>query len=148
MKKMTLLSVAVAALLFVGCGGEKTTENNTTTEVNTTTTEVNTTTTEANATEATATEANTTTTAAPEAAAAVDGAAAYATCSACHGADGKGTVGGAKVLAGFSAADIDAKLHAYKAGSVQSPTAAIMNAQAANLNDDQIKALADYISKL
>ncbi|CUV65094.1 Cytochrome c-553 (modular protein) [Sulfurovum sp. enrichment culture clone C5] len=145
MKKMTLLSVAVAALLFVGCGGDKPAEANTT-DANVT---VEANATEANATEATteanATEANTTA-AAP--AAAVDGAAAYATCSACHGADGKGTVGGAKVLAGFSAADIDAKLHAYKAGSVQSPTAAIMNAQAANLNDDQIKALADYISKL
>lgn len=145
MKKMTLLSVAVAALLFVGCGGDKPAEANTT-DANVT---VEANATEANATEATteanATEANTTA-AAP--AAAVDGAAAYATCSACHGADGKGTVGGAKVLAGLSAADIDTKLHAYKAGSVQSPTAAIMNAQAANLNDDQIKALADYISKL
>ncbi len=145
MKKMTLLSVAVAALLFVGCGGDKPAEANTT-EANVTT-EANATEANATATEANATEANTTA-AAPEAAAAVDGAAAYATCSACHGADGKGTVGGAKVLAGLSAADIDAKLHAYKAGSVQSPTAAIMNAQAANLNDDQIKALADYISKL
>lgn len=149
MKKLTLLSVAAAALLFVGCGEKKTesnaTESNTTTEVNTTTTtEVNTTTApEANTT--TAPEANATaaapTTAAP---------AAYAACSACHGVDGKTVaLGKSAVIAGQAAADIETKLKAYKAGTRDvTGMGATMKPQAANLSDDQIKALADYISKL
>lgn len=149
MKKLTLLSVATAALLFVGCGDKKTesntTESNTTTEVNTTTTtEVNTTAPEANTT--TAPEANTTAAAAPTDAA----PAAYAACSACHGADGKTVaLGKSAVIAGQAAADIETKLKAYKAGTRDvTGMGATMKSQAANLSDDQIKALADYISKL
>lgn len=146
MKKMTLLSVAVAALLFVGCGGEKTTENNTTTEVNTTTTEVNTTTTEANATEATATEANTTTDAAP----AADGKTAFAACGACHGADGKTlALGKSPVIAGQAKDVLVTKMKGYKDGSINlTGNGPVMQGQMANLNDEQIEALAEYISKL
>ena len=148
MKKLTFLSVAAAALLFVGCG-EKPAEANATemnaTEANTTednTTEANTT--EANAT-ATAAEANTT-----AAAPAADGAAAYAACGACHGADGKtAALGKSAVIAGQSAADIESKLKEYKAGTRDvTGNGALMKGQAATLSDDQIKALADYISKL
>lgn len=147
MKKLTLLSVAAAALLFVGCGDKKAeanaTEANTTVEANATT--------EANTT--TAPEANTT--AAPEAnatAAAPTNAApaAYAACSACHGADGKTVaLGKSAVIAGQAAADIETKLKEYKAGTRDvTGMGATMKPQAANLSDDQIKALADYISKL
>lgn len=147
MKKLTLLSVAAAALLFVGCDGKKAeanaTEANATVEANATT-ETNTT---------TAPEANTT--AAPEAnatAAAPTTAApaAYAACSACHGADGKTVaLGKSAVIAGQAAADIETKLKEYKAGTRDvTGMGATMKPQAANLSDDQIKALADYISKL
>ncbi len=156
MKKLTLLSVAAAALLFVGCGEKKAEAN--ATEANATEMNV----TEANATaapEANATaapEANAT--AAPEAnatadaaaPAAVDGAAAYAACSSCHGADGKtAALGKSAVIAGQSAADIESKLKEYKAGTRDvTGNGALMKGQVANLSDDQIKALADYISKL
>lgn len=138
MKKMTLLSAAVAALLFVGCGGDKPAEANTT-DANVTV--------EANATEANATEANTT---AVAPAAAVDGKTAYAACGACHGPDGKtAALGKSAVISGQTAADIETKLKEYKAGTRNvAGQGAVMQGQAANLNDDQIKALADYISKL
>lgn len=147
MKKMTLLSAAVAALLFVGCGGDKPAEANTT-DANVT---VEANATEANATEATteanATEANTT---AVAPAAAVDGKTAYAACGACHGPDGKtAALGKSAVISGQTAADIETKLKEYKAGTRNvAGQGAVMQGQAANLNDDQIKALADYISKL
>jgi cytochrome c len=147
MKKLTLLSVAAAALLFVGCGDKKAeanaTEANATVEANATT-EANTTTApEANTT--TAPEANTTaaapTTAAP---------AAFAACGACHGADGKtAALGKSAIIAGQAAADIETKLKAYKAGTRDiTGMGATMKSQAANLSDDQIKTLAEYISKL
>lgn len=148
MKKLTLLSVAAAALLFVGCGDKKAeanaTEANTTVEANATT-EANTTTApEANTTAAP--EANTTAAAAPTTAA----PAAFAACSACHGADGKTVaLGKSAVIAGQAAADIETKLKEYKAGTRDvTGMGATMKPQAANLSDDQIKALADYISKL
>ena len=148
MKKLTLLSVAAAALLFVGCGDKKAeanaTEANATVEANATT-EANTTTApEANTTAAP--EANTTAAAAPTTAA----PAAFAACSACHGADGKTVaLGKSAVIAGQAAADIETKLKAYKAGTRDvTGMGATMKPQAANLSDDQIKALADYISKL
>ncbi len=78
----------------------------------------------------------------------VDGATAFAYCSACHGVDGKGTIGGAKVLAGLSADDVEAKLYAYKAGIIEAPTAAVMYGQVAALDDATIKALATHIATL
>lgn len=153
MKKLTLLSVAAAALLFVGCG-EKPAEANATemnaTEANVTeanTTEANTT---APAAEANVTEANVTETNATAAAPAVDGAAVYAACGSCHGADGKtAALGKSAIIAGQSAADIESKLKEYKAGTRDvTGNGALMKGQVANLSDDQIKAVADYISKL
>ncbi len=146
MKKLILLSVAAAALLFVGCG-EKPAEANATeanaTEMNVT--EMNVTEANATATEANATKANTT-----AAAPAADGAAAYAACGACHGADGKTVaLGKSAVIAGQAAADLEAKMKEYKAGTRNvNGNGALMKGQMATLDDAQIKALADHISKL
>ncbi len=149
MKKLALMSVAAMALLFVGCGEKpKATEENAT-EMNVTT--------EANATEvvapeANATEANATEAAAPEAAAApaADGAALYTACGACHGVDGKtAALGKSAVIAGQSATDLESKMKGYKAGTIDTTgNGALMKGQMANLDDAQMKALADYISKL
>lgn len=137
MKKMTLLSVAVAALLFVGCGGDKPAEANTT-DANVTV--------EANVTEANATEANTTTAAAP----AADGKTAFAACGACHGPDGKtAALGKSPVIAGQAKDVLVTKMKGYKDGSINlTGNGPVMQGQMANLNDEQIEALAEYISKL
>ncbi|MDY0195876.1 MAG: c-type cytochrome [Sulfurovaceae bacterium] len=150
MKKMALMSVAAMALLFVGCGDKPKAEANVTetvtTEVNATeTVTTETITTEVNATEA-APEA-----AAPEAAApAVDGAALYTACGACHGVDGKtAALGKSAVIAGQSAADLATKMKGYKAGTIDlTGNGALMKGQMATLDDAQMEALADYISKL
>ncbi len=148
MKKMALMSVAAMALLFVGCGEKPKAEANAT-EANVTT-EVNAT--ETVAPEANVTEANVTEAAAPEAAAApaVDGAALYTACGACHGADGKtAALGKSAVIAGQSAADLATKMKGYKAGTIDvTGNGALMKGQMANLDDAQMEALADYISKL
>ncbi|GEM_PF-1568368 len=156
MKKLTLVSLIAAAFLFTACEKEAPAETNATPEVNmteenATPVEENTSVVEENtsvAPEANGSEANATTADAAPAAGAVDGAAAFAACSACHGADGKGTIGGAKVLAGKDAAYVVEKLKAYKAGTITSPTAAVMNGQAAALDDATMQALGDHVATL
>ncbi|MDD5360203.1 MAG: c-type cytochrome [Sulfurovaceae bacterium] len=148
MKKMTLLSIAAAALLFVGCGDKKAEAN--ATEMNAT--EVNAT--EANTTTA-APEANTTT-AAPEAnttaaaPAATDAKTLYAACAACHGADGKtAALGKSAITAGQAKDVLLTKMKGYKAGTINlTGNGPVMQGQMANLNDEQMEALAEYISKL
>ncbi|MGW8170069.1 MAG: c-type cytochrome [Sulfurovaceae bacterium] len=145
MKKMALMSVAAMALLFVGCGDKKAEAN--ATEANVTT--------EVNATEAAAPEANATT-AAPEAnataaaPAAADGAALFAACGACHGVDGKtAALGKSVVIAGQAKDVLVTKMKGYKAGTIDlTGNGALMKGQMANLDDAQMDALADYISKL
>ncbi len=147
MKKLTLLSVAAAALLFVGCGDKKAeanaTEANVTVEANATT-EANTTAPEANTT--TAPEANTTA-AAP---AATDAKTLYAACAACHGADGKtAALGKSAITAGQAKDVLITKMKGYKAGTINlTGNGPVMQGQMANLNDEQIEVLAEYISKL
>ncbi len=147
MKKMALMSVAAMALLFVGCGDKPKAEANAT---ETTTTEVNATetvtTTEANATEAAAPEANATA-AAP---AAADGKTLFAACGACHGVDGKtAALGKSVVIAGQAKDVLVTKMKGYKAGTIDlTGNGALMKGQMANLDDAQMDALADYISKL
>jgi len=147
MKKMALMSVAAIALLFVGCGEKPKAEVNATETV----------TTEVNATEAAAPEANATeaapeanaTEAAPEAAA-VDGAALYTACGACHGVDGKtAALGKSVVIAGQAKDVLVTKMKGYKAGTIDlTGNGALMKGQMATLDDAQMEALADYISKL
>ncbi|MBN2722091.1 MAG: c-type cytochrome [Campylobacterales bacterium] len=136
------------ALLFVGCGDKPKAEANATETVTTEVNATETVTTETVTTEVNATEA------APEAEAsaapAVDGAALYTACGACHGADGKtAALGKSAVIAGQAAADLESKMHGYKAGTIDlTGNGALMKGQMANLDDAQMKALADYISKL
>jgi cytochrome c553 len=145
MKKMALMSVAAMALLFVGCGDKPKAEANAT-EANVTT--------EANATAA-APEANATA-AAPEAnataaaPAAADGATLFAACGACHGVDGKtAALGKSVVIAGQAKDVLVTKMKGYKAGTIDlTGNGALMKGQMANLDDAQMDALADYISKL
>jgi len=81
-------------------------------------------------------------------AAAPDGKALYVKCAGCHGNDGSKTALGNKALKGLSADTLAKALAGYKAKTFGGSKKAMMEAQAANLSDADIKALADYISKL
>ena len=72
----------------------------------------------------------------------------YAKCAGCHGADGKTkAMGKAPVLAGQSAADLEAHLKAYKAGTRnEHGMGMLMKGQVASMSDDDIKAVAAYIA--
>ncbi len=142
MKKFVLVSVAVAALLFVGCKGKPADVN--ATEANAT--ETNATAVEANTTVAPAAEANTTV-AAP---AVADGKTLFTACGACHGVDGKtASLGKSAIIAGQAKDVLVTKMKGYKAGTIDlTGNGPLMKGQMANLDDAQMETLADYISKL
>jgi len=81
---------------------------------------------------------------------AADGAALFAKCAGCHGQDGKTkALGKSAPIAGMPADQIVKDLQGYKAGTLnQHGMGGVMKGQAAALSDDDMKALADYISKL
>ncbi|WP_432456085.1 MULTISPECIES: c-type cytochrome [unclassified Agarivorans] len=69
-------------------------------------------------------------------------------CAACHGADGKAVIPGYPNLAGQNEQYLISSLNAYKAKQRNGGQAAIMQAQAALLNDAEIAELAAYFSKM
>ncbi|MEF3192956.1 MAG: c-type cytochrome, partial [Halothiobacillaceae bacterium] len=75
------------------------------------------------------------------------GKAKFATCAACHGANGEGA-GAFPKLAGLSAADVETKLKKYRAGEQVGPQTALMAPNAAALSDAEIANLAAYIATL
>ena len=80
---------------------------------------------------------------------AADGATLFKTCSACHGAKAeKSALNKSQVIAGWDVAKITAALHGYKDGTYGGPLKGTMIAQVKNLSDDDVKALAGYISTL
>lgn len=81
------------------------------------------------------------------AAPAVDGKTLFAKCTGCHGADGSKTAM-SKALKGRKADELAKELHGYKAKTFGGAKKAVMEGQAAGLSDADIKALAEYISKL
>jgi len=78
------------------------------------------------------------------------GKALFAKCAGCHGADGKTkAMGKSAIIAGQPAADLETKIHAYKAGTRnEAGMGMVMKGQVASLSDDDIKAIAAYISGL
>lgn len=105
------------------------------------------------ATEAPAAEKTAASTSAGDAAA---GKAKFATCAACHGADGKGNGGAFPDLTKLSAADADTILTAFKKGDMDTlkkhglggARYGTMAPQAANLSETDIADLAAYIAEL
>lgn len=65
-------------------------------------------------------------------------------CAACHGADGNSAISLNPKLAGQSAAYLNKQLHDFKAGARVN---AVMSGMVANLNEDDMAALADYFAK-
>jgi len=103
---------------------------------------------EANATETKAPEANAT--AAAPAASAANGEALYKKCVSCHGAKAdKKALGKSDVIAGWDAAKVEEALKGYKAGTRNVHTmGGLMKGQVASFSDEDIKAVAEYISTL
>jgi cytochrome c553 len=78
-----------------------------------------------------------------------DGAALYAKCAGCHGANGKTkALGKSAPIAGMAAADVVKDLEGYKAGTLnKNGMGGVMKGQA-NMSPEDMKAVAEYISKL
>lgn len=74
------------------------------------------------------------------------GKAKYASCVACHGAQGGGGMG--PKLAGQSASAIEKKLLAYKNKERVGPQSQLMWGLSAGLSPDDIKAIAAYTATL
>jgi len=186
MKKLTLLSIVAATVLFVGCGEEtkKAAAEATTTAVAETkaaassaesaTKEVAEKTVKAvkeagesisdatdKAVEATKEAASgavdsakksvaEAATAVADAAGSSAGADAYKKCAGCHGVDGQTkALGKSAVIAGQSKDDLVAKIGEYKAGTRDvSGMGTLMKGQVASMSDENIQAVATYISTL
>ena len=75
--------------------------------------------------------------------------AAYDKCKGCHGDDGKtAALGKSAVIAGQSKEAIIASMNAYKAGTKNEVgMGALMKGQAASMSDEEIEAVAEYLSK-
>lgn len=77
-----------------------------------------------------------------------DGAALYGKCAGCHGKDGKNAAMSGVAISGQSADTLATKLNGYKSGSFGGAKKGMMTPAVAALSDDDIKALATYISSL
>lgn len=79
-----------------------------------------------------------------------DGAALYAQkCASCHGQKGeKAALGKSQHIGGWSTQQAKDALHGYQTGSYGKEMKAVMAAQAKSLSNDQIDAVAQYISTL
>ena len=80
---------------------------------------------------------------------AVDGATLFKACATCHGDKGeKKALGASQVIGGWEAAKVEEALKGYKAGTYGGAMKSVMVGQAKKLDDDSIKAVAEYISTL
>lgn len=79
-----------------------------------------------------------------------DGAALFAKCAGCHGQKGeKAALGKSAVIQGMDAAKLEELLKGYKAGTLnQHGMGTLMNGQVKSMSDEDIKAVAEYISGL
>ena len=88
--------------------------------------------------------------AASDAMATISAPSAYAKCKGCHGAEGKTVaLGKSAVIAGQEKATLIASMHAYKAGTRNvSGMGGIMKGQMASVSDEDIEAIAAYLSSI
>lgn len=76
------------------------------------------------------------------------GKAKYASCIACHGAQGAGTPMSPVPIAGRDSGEIAALLARYRAGETVGPQSALMFANVRGLSDEDIANLAAYIASM
>jgi cytochrome c553 len=136
----------IAAMVLLGCSGDKPAQESTKVSANST-----------HAAAKTVVEkepAETGKTIAPQLARKTETAVVYPTalykkCAACHGANAeKPALGKSKVIAGWDTAQTEAALKGYKDGSYGGSMKALMQTQVKTLSDEDIKALAKFINKL
>ena len=78
---------------------------------------------------------------------ATDGAGLYKKCQGCHGVNGeKPALGKSKIIKGWKSDQTVVALKGYKDGTYGGVMKGVMKGQVMALNDEQIKALADYIA--
>jgi cytochrome c553 len=78
-----------------------------------------------------------------------DGKTIFKACIGCHGVSAeKPALGKSKVIKGWDAAKVEEALNGYKNGTYGGAMKALMKGQASKLSDNDIKAVAEYISKL
>ncbi len=80
----------------------------------------------------------------------IDGAKLYAKCAGCHGKKGENkALGKSLPIGGMSKEELLKTLKEYKEGKLNKyGMGALMSSQVKNINDEEIEALSQYISKL
>ena len=79
---------------------------------------------------------------------AIKGAKIFVKCSSCHGKNAeKKALGKSQIIKGWTQTKIVDALYGYKAGTYGGTMKTVMKAQAANLSDTDINAVAKYISE-
>ena len=79
---------------------------------------------------------------------AVDGASLYQKCVSCYGVKAeKSALGKSQIIAGWDSAKVEAALKGYQDGSYGGPMKALMQGQLKTFGEEQLKMLADHISK-
>ncbi len=77
------------------------------------------------------------------------GEAVYKKCSGCHGAKAeKKALGKSQIIAGWDSAKTEDALKGYKAGTYGGSMKGVMKGQVMTMSDEDIKAVAEYISTL
>lgn len=85
----------------------------------------------------------------PVAKSSVDGGALFVKCVACHGQNAeKSALGKSQIIKGWSADKVLSALHGYKDGTYGGAMKGIMKSQVSAYSEDELKALAQHISKL
>ncbi|DAB33111.1 MAG TPA: cytochrome C [Sulfurospirillum sp. UBA11407] len=80
---------------------------------------------------------------------AADGATLYKKCAVCHGAKAeKKALNKSQIIQGWSVDNLVASMKGYQAGTYGGALKGTMKGQVANLKDEDIKALAEYIAGL
>ena len=79
----------------------------------------------------------------------VDGSKLFVKCAGCHGKNAeKKALGKSQIIKGWDEAKIVNALHGYKDGTYGGSMKTVMKSQVSNLSDNEINAVAKYISKL
>lgn len=156
LKLLALTSISLVALSFTACGGDNKSEEKITTRtevpapIEESSAEKQSRETKSITTEESAVKseekapATQTTASAP-----VDGKQIFGKCQSCHGQSAEmSALGKSQVIKGWSADKIVDALHGYKAGTYGGEMKGLMKGQVAPLNDAQIEAVAEHISKL
>lgn len=80
---------------------------------------------------------------------AADGASLYKACASCHGQNAeRPALGKSQIIKGWEAKKTEDALNGYKNGSYGGAMKGVMKGQVARLSNDDIKAIAQFISTL